>query len=162
VLTAATATYSATGCISHQIHSFHSEVESRRPSRWLEPPFAYIINIAPERDARGYIKVGFARLMIVLREPCNSHQISSRVNYGVTSNTTPQPPGLTPERRACGRVAAFARGAEDIPAGINDGVTPFNGLTIDANGTLYGAVDLGGGNDPVSLPGTCRWSGADG
>jgi hypothetical protein len=27
----------------------------------------------------------------------------------------------------------------------NDGVTPFNGLTIDANGTLYGAVDLGGG-----------------
>jgi hypothetical protein len=24
-------------------------------------------------------------------------------------------------------------------------VTPFNGLTIDANGTLYGTVDLGGG-----------------
>ena len=27
----------------------------------------------------------------------------------------------------------------------NDGVTPFDGLTIDANGTLYGTVDLGGG-----------------
>ncbi len=26
----------------------------------------------------------------------------------------------------------------------NDGVTPFNGLRIDANGTLYGTVDLGG------------------
>jgi len=26
-----------------------------------------------------------------------------------------------------------------------DGLFPFNGLTIDANGTLYGTVDLGGG-----------------
>jgi hypothetical protein len=30
------------------------------------------------------------------REPCDSRQISSRFNYGVTSNTTPQPPGVLP------------------------------------------------------------------
>ena len=34
-----------------------------------------------------------------------------------------------------------------------DGVSPFNGLTIDANGTLYGTVDLGGGaSDQCGAP----------
>jgi uncharacterized repeat protein (TIGR03803 family) len=36
----------------------------------------------------------------------------------------------------------------------HDGVTPFNGLTIDANGVLYGTVDLGGGGSNQCSTGT--------
>jgi len=36
----------------------------------------------------------------------------------------------------------------------HDGVTPFNGLTIDANGVLYGTVDFGGGGSNQCSTGT--------
>ena len=56
---------------------------------------------------------------------------------GVVFKVTPQPGGGVEESIIhtffCNDVAC------------NDGVSPFNGLTIDANGTLYGTVDLGGG-----------------
>jgi hypothetical protein len=53
----------------------------------------YINNIA-RAGTLAPASSGLVNLMIVRREPCDSRQISSRFNYGVTSNTTPQPPGV--------------------------------------------------------------------
>jgi uncharacterized repeat protein (TIGR03803 family) len=56
---------------------------------------------------------------------------------GVVFKVTPQPGGGVEESI----IHTFFCNA----MACNDGVSPFNGLTIDANGTLYGTVDLGGG-----------------
>jgi uncharacterized repeat protein (TIGR03803 family) len=56
---------------------------------------------------------------------------------GVVFRVTPQPGGGVEESI----IHTFFCNA----MACNDGVTPFNGLTIDSNGTLYGTVDLGGG-----------------
>jgi len=65
---------------------------------------------------------------------------------GVVFKVTPQPGGGVKEsiihRFFCNSTAC------------RDGVTPFNGLTIDANGTLYGTVDLGGGGSNQCSTGT--------
>jgi hypothetical protein len=57
---------------------------------------------------------------------------------GVVFQITPQPGGGVKESI----IHAFARCNATV---CPDGIVPFNGLTIDANGTLYGTVDLGGG-----------------
>jgi uncharacterized repeat protein (TIGR03803 family) len=65
---------------------------------------------------------------------------------GVVFKVTPQPGGGVREsiihRFFCNSTVC------------GDGVTPFNGLTIDANGTLYGTVDLGGGGSNQCSTGT--------
>jgi uncharacterized repeat protein (TIGR03803 family) len=57
---------------------------------------------------------------------------------GVVFKVTPQPGGGVKESI----IHTFSRCNATV---CPDGVSPFNGLTIDSNGTLYGTVDLGGG-----------------
>lgn len=57
---------------------------------------------------------------------------------GVVFKVTPQPGGDVEESI----IHTFVR---CNPTACLDGLLPFNGLTIDANGALYGTVDLGGG-----------------
>jgi uncharacterized repeat protein (TIGR03803 family) len=65
---------------------------------------------------------------------------------GVVFKVTPQPGGGVKESI----IHTFSRCNATV---CPDGVSPFNGLTIDANGTLYGTVDLGGGaSDQCGAP----------
>jgi uncharacterized repeat protein (TIGR03803 family) len=65
---------------------------------------------------------------------------------GVVFKVTPQPGGGVKESI----IHTFPRCNATV---CPDGVSPFNGLTIDANGTLYGTVDLGGGaSDQCGAP----------
>lgn len=67
-------------------------------------------------------------------------------DHGVVFKITPQPGGVVEESI----IHAFF--CNDMAC--HDGVTPFNGLTIDANGVLYGTVDFGGGGSNQCSTGT--------
>lgn len=64
--------------------------------------------------------------------------VNGGLGHGVVFRVTPQLGGGVKESI----IHAFALCNSTV---CPDGVTPFNGLTIDANGVLYGTVDLGGG-----------------
>jgi uncharacterized repeat protein (TIGR03803 family) len=64
--------------------------------------------------------------------------VNGGLGHGVVFKVTPQPGGGVQESI----VHAFALCNSTV---CPDGLSPFNGLTIDANGVLYGTVDLGGG-----------------
>jgi hypothetical protein len=64
--------------------------------------------------------------------------VNGGLGEGVVFKVTPQPGGGVKESI----IHSFARCNSTV---CPDGLFPFNGLTIDANGTLYGTVDLGGG-----------------
>ena len=67
--------------------------------------------------------------------------------HGVVFKVTPKPGGGVKESI----IHAFALCNDTV---CPDGIFPFNGLTIDANGTLYGTVDLGGGASNQCSTGT--------
>jgi len=64
--------------------------------------------------------------------------VNGGLGHGVVFQVMPQPGGAVRERI----VHAFALCNSSV---CPDGVTPFNGLTIDDDGVLYGTADLGGG-----------------
>ena len=67
--------------------------------------------------------------------------------HGVVFQITPQPGGGVKESI----IHAFVLCNATV---CPDGIFPFNGLTIDANGALYGTVDLGGGASNQCSTGT--------
>jgi len=69
------------------------------------------------------------------------------LGHGVVFQITPQPGGGVKETI----IHAFVLCNTTV---CPDGIFPFNGLTIDANGTLYGTVDLGGGASSQCNTGT--------
>ena len=73
--------------------------------------------------------------------------VNGGLGHGVVFQVTPQGGGMVRESiihefGLCNSTAC------------PDGVSPFDGLTIDANGTLYGTVDLGGGSSNQCSTGT--------
>jgi|HubBroStandDraft_6_1064221.scaffolds.fasta_scaffold38612_3 uncharacterized repeat protein (TIGR03803 family) len=73
--------------------------------------------------------------------------VNGGLGHGVVFRVTPQPGGGVKESI----IHAFVLCNATV---CPDGIFPFNGLTIDANGTLYGTVDLGGGASNQCSTGT--------
>lgn len=73
--------------------------------------------------------------------------VNGGLGHGVVFRVTPQPGGGVKESI----IHAFVLCNATV---CPDGISPFNGLTIDANGTLYGTVDLGGGSSNQCSTGT--------
>ena len=73
--------------------------------------------------------------------------VNGGLGHGVVFKVTPQPGGGVKESI----IHAFVLCNATV---CPDGISPFNGLTIDANGTLYGTVDLGGGASNQCSTGT--------
>jgi uncharacterized repeat protein (TIGR03803 family) len=73
--------------------------------------------------------------------------VNGGLGHGVVFKVTPQPGGGVKESI----IHAFVLCNTTV---CPDGIFPFNGLTIDGNGTLYGTVDLGGGASNQCSTGT--------